>query len=287
MAENEIEVQNNGNVMVANLENINQGTIAIESNRAIAEAQGMLLLAKQFPRNYINAYNKAMEACRRKSFAEKAFYKYPRGGHTVEGLSIRFAEEMANCYGNINYGIKEMSRDKGKSEMCAFAWDLENNTKSEQNFTVEHIMESSSGNRNLTSSRDIYERTANDGARRLRSRILAVIPADFIEDCKAECHKTLRDGNGEPLIDRVKKMAVEFTKIGVTTEMLEKKMGHKLEAMNTDELVEFIQIYNGIKNKETTIAEWFEQPKIASQMTELLKADAEKDKSKKKGKDES
>jgi hypothetical protein len=49
--------------------------------------------------------------------AETAFYSYPRGGQTVSGASIRFAEELARCWGNIEYGIKELSRDKDKSEM--------------------------------------------------------------------------------------------------------------------------------------------------------------------------
>ena len=32
---------------VANFENINQGTVAVESSRAIAEAQGKLVIAKR------------------------------------------------------------------------------------------------------------------------------------------------------------------------------------------------------------------------------------------------
>ena len=39
---------------------VNQGTVAIESSRAITEAQGKLLLAKQFPRNYTACYAAAI-----------------------------------------------------------------------------------------------------------------------------------------------------------------------------------------------------------------------------------
>lgn len=38
------------------LDNINQGTVAIEASRAIAEAQGKLVIAKRFPRNEIQAF---------------------------------------------------------------------------------------------------------------------------------------------------------------------------------------------------------------------------------------
>lgn len=261
---------------VGNFGNINQGTVAVETSRAITEAQGKMLLAKQFPRSYTVSYANAMQACQRKSFAEKAFFSYPRAGQTVTGVTIRFAEELARCYGNIDYGIKELSHEEGKSEMQAYCWDLETNAFSQQNFTVEHILETRNGNRRLTSQRDIYERTANDGARRLRSRILAILPPDLVEDCINECKKTLAGKNETPLIDKVKNMVTGFAKIGVTKEMLEKRLGHTIETVNIDELTEYIGIYNGLKQKETTISDWFEQPKTASQMTELLKAEAEK-----------
>lgn len=284
MAENEVmEYQGNVSNYAGNFDKINQGTVAVESSRAIAEAQGKLIMAKRFPRNHIDSYAKAIEACQRKGFAEKAFFSYPRGGQTVTGVTIRFAEEMARCYGNLDYGIKEMSHEEGKSEMQAYCWDLETNTISSQNFTVEHVMETKQGNRKLTSQRDIYERTANDGARRLRSRILAILPPDLVEDCIAECKKTLA-GNGDmPLADRIKLIVMSFGKIGITKEMLEGRLKHTVESMNYEELSEYIGIYNGLKQKETTISDWFEQPKTASQMTELL--EKEEAKSKKKGAD--
>ena len=284
MAENEVmEYQGNVPSYAGNFDKINQGTVAVESSRAIAEAQGKLIMAKRFPRNHIDSYAKAIEACQRKGFAEKAFFSYPRGGQTVTGVTIRFAEEMARCYGNLDYGIKEMSHEEGKSEMQAYCWDLETNTISSQNFTVEHVMETKQGNRKLTSQRDIYERTANDGARRLRSRILAILPPDLVEDCIAECKKTLA-GNGDmPLADRIKLIVMSFGKIGITKEMLEGRLKHTVESMNYEELSEYIGIYNGLKQKETTISDWFEQPKTASQMTELL--EKEEAKSKKKGAD--
>lgn len=259
-----------------NFDSLNKGTVAVETSRAMVEAQGMLLLAKQFPRNYTSSYANAIQACQRKEFAEKAFFSYPRAGQTVTGVTIRFAEELARCYGNLNYGFKELSHEEGKTEMQAFCWDLETNAKTEQNFVVEHVMETKNGNRKLTSQRDIYERTANDGARRLRSRILAILPPDLVEDCIKECKKTLAGKNDIPLIDKVKNMVTGFAKIGVTKEMLEKRLGHTIESVNMDELTEYIGIYNGLKQKETTISDWFEQPKTASQMTELLKAEVEK-----------
>ena len=263
-----------GGVM-AQMDKINQGTIAIEASRAIAEAQGKLVIAKRFPRDEVQSYAKAMEACQRPTMAAKAFYSFPRGGQTVEGPTIRFAEELARCWGNIDYGIKELSQDDGKSEMQAYAWDLETNAQSVQNFTNPHQREQGKKMVTLTSQRDIYENNANMATRRLRSRILAILPAWFVEDAIAECKKTLAGQNDTPLIDRVKKMVVQFAKLGVTQEMIEKRLKRKVDTMTSDDFVEYVGIYNAVKGGESKIADWFDAQKEASDLTEALKGETE------------
>ena len=259
--------------VIAQMDNINQGTVAIEASRAIAEAQGKLVIAKRFPRDEVQAYAKAMEACQRPTMAVKAFYSFPRGGQTVEGPTIRFAEELARCWGNIDYGIKELSQDDGKSEMQAYAWDLETNAQSVQNFTNLHQREVGKKTQTLTSLRDIYENNANMATRRLRSRILAILPSWFVEDCIEECKKTLAGQNETPLVDRVKKMVVQFAKLGVTQEQIETRLKKKIDTMNADDFVEYIGIYNAIKQGESKIADWFEAEKVASDLTDALKGE--------------
>lgn len=260
-----------GNGIMAQMDKINQGTVAIEASRAIAEAQGKLVIAKRFPRDEVAAYAKAMEACQRPTMAEKAFYSFPRAGQTVEGPTIRFAEELARCWGNIDYGIKELSQDDGKSEMQAYAWDLETNAQSVQNFTNPHQREVRGKMVTLNSQRDIYENNANMATRRLRSRILAILPAWFVEDAISECKKTLAGQNDIPLIDRVKKMVVAFAKFGVTQEQIEKRLKRKLETMTADDFVEYTGIFNAIKGGESKVAEWFDAPAEATELTNALK----------------
>lgn len=280
MENNEMTVQNGqglpnvpvmSNGVAAHLDKINQGTVAIEASRAIAEAQGKLVIAKRFPRDEVAAYAKAMEACQRPKMAEKAFYAFPRGGQTVEGATIRFAEELARCWGNIDYGIKELSQDDGKSEMQAYAWDLETNAQSVQNFTNPHQREQGKKMVTLTSQRDIYENNANMATRRLRARILAILPSWFVEDCIAECKKTLAGQNDTPLVDRVKKMVVQFAKLGVTQEQIEHRLKRKIDTMNADDFTEYIGIYNAIKQNESRISDWFEAEKEATELTAALK----------------
>jgi len=239
-------------------ENINQGVVEIESNKAVAEAQGKLVIAKRFPRDEFAAFEKLMNACSRHSLAEKAIYSYPRSGNSITGPSIRLAEEAARCWGNVDFGVKELSQKEGESEMMAYCWDMETNVMSSQQFVVHHVMDTKKGVKKLTEQRDIYENNANMAGRRLRARILAILPPDLIEAALAKCRETLSGASDIPLDDRIRKMVEVFKEISVRREMLEKRMGHDISTMTKDELVEHLTIYNSIKDGSSKISDWFD-----------------------------
>lgn len=235
----------------------NIGAVSIESERAIAEAQGKLIIAKRFPRDEARAYSAVMAACSRPALAEVAMYAYPRGKQKVTGPSIRLAEELARCWGNMSYGLRELSRKEGVSEMEAFAWDEETNVRSLQQFTVRHIRDTTGGPVKLTDERDVYEITANNGARRLRARILAIIPPDIIEAAIAQCRKTVEKGSDEPISDRIRKMVVAFSKFGVTADQVEARLGHKVDETTLDDLSDLNAIRNSLRDGATKVADWF------------------------------
>jgi hypothetical protein len=108
--------------MESKVDAIAQGTVAIESERAVAEAQGKLIVAQRFPRDAYKAFEAMLQSCRRPGLARTAFYNYSRGGSAVSGPTIRLAEELARCWGNIDYGLRELSNQPGVSEMEAYAW---------------------------------------------------------------------------------------------------------------------------------------------------------------------
>lgn len=256
--ENEI-IENENPFAVGRPKHMNEGAVTIEASRAVAEAQGKLVIAKNFPRNEVEAYAKAMQACKRKSLAEKATYSYPRSGSTISGPSIRLAEELARCWGNIDFGVKELSQKEGESEMQAYCWDMETNTISSQTFVVAHVRDTkNNGQQKLATQRDIYENNANMAGRRLRARILAVLPPDLVEAAVAECKKTLAGSNDIPIADRIKKMAVAFEKFGIKPAVIEKRLGRKLDTMTADDISEYIGIYNSLKDGNTTVSDWFD-----------------------------
>ena len=255
----------------AQAQHISAGAVAIESERAIAEAQGRLLIAKRFPRDEAAAFARAMDACRRPSLAEVANYRFPRGGQQVEGPSIRLAEELARCWSNIAYGIRELSRKEGESEMEAFAWDMQTNVLSTQTFTARHLRDKRGGPEALRDERDIYELTANLAARRLRARILAVLPPDLVDAAVAQCRETMKNGSDKPLADRIREMTQAFTKLGVTAEMLSARLGRSLDSATPDDLVDLRGIYQGIRDGASSVRDWFapKEPPQGSRLDQL------------------
>ena len=255
--------------MPANIHGINAGAVTIESSKAIAEAQGKLIIAKNFPRDEHLAYAKVIEACKRKSLAEKAIYSFPRSGSTISGPSIRLAEELARCWGNVDFGIKELSQKDGESEMSAYCWDMETNTMSSQTFVVAHVRDTTKGQVKLTGQRDIYENNANMAGRRLRARILAILPPDLVEAAVNECRKTLAGTNDTPISDRINKMVAAFAKFGVKIETIEKRLGRKIDTMTTEDISEYIGIYNSLKDGNSSISDWFDVKLNADKSKEL------------------
>lgn len=200
----------------------------IEHSRAVAEVQAAVTVAQRCPRDEARAIEKAKASCRQYEVASTAFFKIPRGNESVTGETIHLAVELARCWGNIDYGIMELARDDHahESEMLAFAWDLETNTKARMTFIVPHKRDKRGGPVLLTDMRDIYENNANNGARRLRECIFRVLPPYLKEVAKATCYGTLEKGKGDkPLEVRAAEAVEAFKGIGIARDRLEAKAG--------------------------------------------------------------
>ena len=234
---------------------IGQGT-AVEQSRAVAEVQAQVIVAQQMPRDINRAVREMQRSCAMKSLAEKAFYRYSRGGQQISGPSVQLARELARAFGNVQYGITELRRDDehGQSEMLAFAWDLETNTRSATTFIVQHVRDTRGGSRALTDQRDIYELNANNGARRLREMIFAILPGWYTEDAVAACHATLAadSSDGGTVAERAAKAAERFGRIGVTVTQLEQKLGAPQARWTPSDLAQLAVIWKSIERGETT-----------------------------------
>jgi hypothetical protein len=255
---------------------INAGAVSIEQERAIAEAQGQLIMAKRFPRNLMSAFEELKEACSIPAFANVAFYTIPQGGSKVTGLSIRFAEEIARVYGNFEYGHRELSRteagpeprDFGRSEVEIYAWDKQTNNRQIRQLTVLHVIDTKDGPRKLRDQKDIDNRIANVASKQMRGRILAMMPKWMIESASEECKKTIAGANTEPLAVRARKMIGVFGGYGVTVSHLETYLGHSLDDILLDELINLQGVYAALK-EGTPASEFFGAPEaeVAAEQT--------------------
>lgn len=241
--------------------------------RAVMEVQGQIISAKKFPRDINASIQRIEQACKRPRLANDAMYLYPRGGTSVSGPSIRLAETIAQCWGNLDYGIQEISREKEKSYMESYCYDLETNVRASRKFWVEHEIALKGGKKKkLTDQRDIYEIGANYGARRLRACILEIIPKDITDEAVDMCNRTLsqaQKGEAQQTVeDRVRVLSKAFKSIGVTIEMLERKLEHPLSEIDINEVVELGKIYNSIKDGVSKRQDWFEFTRIDESTTE-------------------
>lgn len=251
----------------------------IEQSRAIAEVQAMVLVAQRSPRDESRAMGQTLSSCSQMAVAERAFFSFNRGGSSVNGSSIQLATELARCWGNIDYGIMELARDDvaGHTEMLAFAWDLETNTKSRQTFIVPHTRDTRQGKKPLTDNRDIYENNANNGARRLRECIFRVLPPYLKVAAESKCREVLEKGEGDkPLPQRVATAIELFSRIGISVDRIEAKHGPSGK-WTPVELANLQITYQSIRQGETTADEAFPKPGN-NDVTDDLKKIAEKQK---------
>ncbi|MEO6088983.1 MAG: hypothetical protein ABIQ18_38310 [Umezawaea sp.] len=237
---------------------------AIEQSRAVAQVHAAVLVAMQYPRNQAAAIAAMRESCSYEGLADKAFYKYPRGGKSVTGPSIHLARELARIWGNIDYNVAELLRDdeRGQSEMQATAWDLQTNTRVSSVFVVAHKRDKTEGGGELTQQRDIYENNANQGARRVREAIFSVLPPWFTSEAEAICRQTIENGGGVPLPKRIADTVRDFETIGVTVDRLEQQIGRSSDAWTATDVAQLRITGGSIHRGEITADEAFPPERI-------------------------
>lgn len=225
--------------------------------RQVQEVQASMVIAKRFPRDELQAIDRIKATCQRPTLASQAIYRYPRGGQSVSGPSIRLAEAIAQNWGNIDTGVIELGNHNGRSEMMAYAWDLETNTRVTKTFTVEHRRDTKQGSKELTDGRDIYEATANFGARRMRACILSVVPGDVVDMAVEECKKTVAGSDARPVSEILNELLKAFKALKVTKTQLEQYFDKQLTVMTKEDLVDLRAVYKAIKDGQSKVEDYF------------------------------
>lgn len=258
-ASTEIRPRGSFNPPAPRAANISQAT-AIEQSRAIAEVQASVVVAQSCPRDMNEAEREMEYVCGRLDMAEQAFYQVTNRG---TGMSVHLARELARIWGNVDYGVKELHRDDEKaiSEVQAFAWDIQKNTRSSRSFINPHQkMATRDGVKqriNLDDLQDIYLSNQNIGARAVRECIQTILPRWFTEKAQNLCHQTLEHGEGKPLQARIAALIKAFEGLGVTEKQLAARLDKPSDAWTPEDLAQLTIAGQSIRRGEAQRDELF------------------------------
>lgn len=264
---------------------------AVEQARAVADVFAAADLALRKPRNEVRAEHAMLAACSRPSMAERAEYALPRGAEkNVTGPTVHLARELARIWGNITHGVVEISRDpeRGQSELLAYSWDVESNTRSARTFIVPHTRDKNvwdnSGRKPrkvgtvaepIDTQQDITNMNNSVAARQLREVIFSVLPQWFTEDAIARAAQTRvaiargdhpggasTDGGGhrpapKPLAERSRDALAAFTGYGITREQLESWAGGPHAEWTDQTLANVAVLFRSLQSGDATVAEVF------------------------------
>ena len=264
-------MNNNNSIEARAPESSESALVATHSSREIQEVQAAMIIAKRFPRDPVEAMDRIQNACRRPTLAEGAMYQYSRGGSDISGPAIRLAESLAQNWGNVQFGIRELDQRDGVSTVEAFAWDIETNTREVKVFQVPHVRYTRKGGRQrVYDPRDIYEIVANQGARRLRACILGIIPGDVVDMAVTECEKTLSI-HIDCSEKSCEKMLESFARYGVTKRMIEKRIQRRIDTITPALMAGLIKIGTSLRDGMSSSSDWFEPPSEPKPLTPATK----------------
>lgn len=231
-------------------------------SREVAETQTKYLMAQRFPRDPVDAMDRILNAFTRPTLAEKAEYQFARGGSDIAGPSIRAAEAIAQQWGNMEQGFRELSRSTDErgvpfSEVEAFCVDLQGRTSKRLQFIVKHWRDTRQGGYQLKDERDIYELMANQAQRRVRACILAMIPGDVVEAAMSQVEVTLK-ASADTSPEAMARMVEAFKPWGVTKDHIEKKIQRRIDAIQPAQVITLKRIYASLRDDMSKPEDWFE-----------------------------
>lgn len=231
----------------------------IEQARAVAEVAAAIQVAQSFPRSAEVVRGQMQQLCKSYAVAAEAFYEVPNRG---SGMSVNLARELARIYGNVDYGVRELSRTDGHSEMQAWAWDQETNTRNTRSFIQPHEKSTRQGRKALTDLNDIYLSNQNTGAKAVRECIFAILPGWLKSEAGKLLEETLKRGEGMPLEARIEEAVQAFAGRGVTALQLEQRVGRARAAWSDADVAALQRVWGSITRDAIPVTEFFTETPV-------------------------
>ena len=255
--------------------NVNQGEMLQAINRSEIDMQ--IATAHEFPRDIKQSQKNILAmATIDEDTAEDCFYVLHRNGgnsggdNAIEGLSVRFAEIVADCWGNLRVAARIIGNDGKTITAQGVCHDLETNVA----ISVE-VKRRITNKYGQTFSEDMQVVTGNAAcAIAFRNAVLKVVPKAITKSIVKEVKK-MALGASMDLQTTRQKMLEYFQKLGVTTDMvLIFLQRDSVEAINSEDVFTLRGVANAIKEGTTTIDEQFKKPAATKTAALQVKAQA-------------
>lgn len=214
-----------------------------------ANIDSQVATAQQFKRDIRSVLDEIVfYATRSMEIADSCFYTIKRDGKTIRGASIRLAEIIASCYGNIRATARIVSNDGRTVTAQGICWDLQKNVA--YSIDVSRKITYKDG---TPYTEDMQVVTSNACcAIALRNAILKVIPSGMTYSAQEEIKKYILDGMD---LKEVRVKAVEYFEAqGVAVKdilaLFDKK---SVEELTSDDIFDLRGIASAIREGDTTI----------------------------------
>lgn len=239
--------------------NVNQADMLEALNRSEVDMQ--ISTAKTYPRNVKKALAQMEElATMDVDTAVDCFYALHRGkgddAKVIEGLSVRMAEIVASCWGNLRVQARIIGNDGKTITAQAVCHDLESN------YAISTEVKRRITDKNgRTYNEDMQVVTGQAAcAIAFRNAVLKVVPKSVTKAFMGRVRQ-MALGNVNELETRRQNMLTYYAKMKVTPEMLCDYVGAKSVAdMTMEDVLTLLATANAIKEGTTTAEESFIKP---------------------------
>ena len=214
-----------------------------------AQIDVQIATAKAYPRDLAQVLkNIETYATMDEETAMECFYKLPRAGSFIEGISVRMAEIIANSWGNLRCQSRIVSNDGKVLTAQAVCHDLETNVA-----IMTEVKRKITDKQGRTFNEDMQVVTGNAACSiAFRNAVLKVVPKAYTHRIM-ERVKQVSLGNAATLEKRRNGAVEFFVKAGVLKADLLEFLGKtKVEEMDTDDIATLLGIVQAIKEGDTT-----------------------------------
>lgn len=229
---------------------LNSPSVDIFEADTRANIDAQVSTAKRYPRNLKNVLeNIYFLATQDKETADNCFYTIKRDGKTIRGASVRLAEIISNCYGNIRASSRIISNDGRVLTAQGICWDLENNVA----YSIE-VKRKITHKDGTPFSEDMQVVTANAVCSiAIRNAIFKCVPLGITNSVQERIKKVVLGSEND--FTTIRKIAVEyFENQGVPTKtilsLFEKKT---IDDLTREDVFDLRGIANAIKDGDTTL----------------------------------